>query len=133
MTGRCPKPTRLKAFWNIDLRLAKKISSADPSSCCGARPSPWRERLRRWSTAATRSGRFFRLGCPISSLLINQLRQLSTPAHTYAPLYLPLAARSNVAATGGAPIAPHFDTSPYITWVIIPSLDGKIKAFSPAP
>ena len=32
MTGRCPKPTRLKAFWNIDLRLAKKISSADPSA-----------------------------------------------------------------------------------------------------
>ena len=39
-----------------------------------------------------------RLGCPISSLPINRLRQLSTPAHAYAPLYLPLAARSNAAA-----------------------------------
>ena len=39
-----------------------------------------------------------RLGCPISSLPTMRLRQLSTPAHTYAPLYLPLAARSNVAA-----------------------------------
>jgi len=27
MTGRCPKPARLKAFWKIDFRLAKKISS----------------------------------------------------------------------------------------------------------
>ena len=32
MTGRCPKPARLKAFWNIDFRLAKKISSAAPST-----------------------------------------------------------------------------------------------------
>ena len=39
-----------------------------------------------------------RLGCPISSLPTMRLRQLSTPAHTYAPLYLSLAARSNVAA-----------------------------------
>ena len=37
------------------------------------------------------------LGCPISSLPINRLRQLSTPAHAYAPLYLPPAARSNAA------------------------------------
>ena len=35
-----------------------------------------------------------RLGCPISSLPINRHRQLSTPAHTYALLYLPPAAQS---------------------------------------
>ena len=35
-----------------------------------------------------------RLGCPISSLLINQLRQLSTPAHTFDLLYLPPAAQT---------------------------------------
>ena len=34
-------------------------------------------------------------GTPISSLPINRLRQLSTPALAYAPLHLPLAARSN--------------------------------------
>ena len=39
-----------------------------------------------------------RLGCPISSLPINRLRQLSTPAHAYALLNLPPAAQSNAAA-----------------------------------
>ena len=37
-----------------------------------------------------------RLGCPVSSLLINRLRQLPTPAHTFAPLYLPLAAQAGL-------------------------------------
>lgn len=27
VTGRCPKTARLKVFWKIDFRLAKKISS----------------------------------------------------------------------------------------------------------
>ena len=39
----------------------------------------------------------FRLGCPISSLPINRLRQLSTPAHAFALLHLPPAAQSNAA------------------------------------
>ena len=39
-----------------------------------------------------------RLGFPISSLPLKRLRQLSTPAHAYAPLHLPQAARSNAAA-----------------------------------
>ena len=26
--GKCPKPAQLKAFWKIDFRLAKKISSS---------------------------------------------------------------------------------------------------------
>ena len=59
-------------------------------SCCGARCAP----CPRWGCVAFAA----RLGCPISSLPINRLRHLSTPAHTYAPLHLPLAARSNVAA-----------------------------------
>ena len=44
-----------------------------------------------------------RLGCPIFSLPINRLRQLSTPAHAYAPLHLPLAAQSNAAAATRSP------------------------------
>ena len=31
-TMECPKTAQLKAFWKIDFRLAKKISSADPSA-----------------------------------------------------------------------------------------------------
>ena len=54
----------------------------------------------------TQSGRFIHLGCPASSLPINRLRQLPTPAHAYALLHLPLAAQSNAAATGSAPLAP---------------------------
>ncbi len=44
-----------------------------------------------------------RLGCPIFSLPINRLRQLSTPAHAYALLYLPPAAQSNAAAATRSP------------------------------
>ena len=70
-----------------------------PVSCCGARCAPCR---RRGCVAFAA-----RLGCPISSLPTMRLRQLSTPAHTYAPLYLPPAARSNVAAaTRSPPLTP---------------------------
>ena len=65
-----------------------KLFSLSP--CCGTRCAP----CRRCACVAFAA----RLGCPISSLPTMRLRQLSTPAHTYAPLYLPLAARSNVAA-----------------------------------
>ena len=101
-----------------------------PVSCCGARCAPCRRsgcvahrplplrlaksRFQRLlactaPAGASRSGRFVRLGCPVSSLPINRLRQLPTPAHTYAPLYLPPAAlpslpklelRSSLTATG---------------------------------
>ena len=60
------------------------------SSCVTCRP---RHTLRP---------RFFRLGCPVSSLPINRLRQLPTPALAYALLFLPPAAQSNAAATGSA-------------------------------
>ena len=56
--------------------------------CCGALCAPWRERLR--CTPSVWGARY--LPCR------ERLRQLSTPAHAYAPLHLPPAARSNAAS-----------------------------------
>ena len=80
--------------------VSSRVTYLVPVSCCGARCAPC---PRRGCVAFAA-----RLGCPISSLPTMRLRQLSTPAHTYAPLYLPLAARSNAAAATATRQEPPF-------------------------
>ena len=54
---RLPIPSHRQVCHYFVFGDCAECASRVPVSCCGARPSPWRERLRRWSTAATRSGR----------------------------------------------------------------------------
>ena len=73
------------------------IPFAVPGSCCA-----WQSRLASCRPRHSLRLGFSRLGYPLSSLPINWLRQLATPAHAYALLHLPLAAQSNAATTGSA-------------------------------
>ena len=92
---------------DINLFILRTAIWSAVSCCVARRMSSAFKSLRPSSTAATRSARFFRLGCPVLSLPINRLRRSPTPALAYAPLFLPSpAARSNAAATGSARIAP---------------------------
>ena len=87
MTGRCLKTARLKAFWNIDFRLAKKISSAprydhfDTSPCVFQSAFSsikfrsknfWREKQER----TLRNIRFLK-SCPCSYVLYHKGKILS--------------------------------------------------------